>query len=260
MFREDVSNVTKIAEKKVKYLNENGTLKYTVLSMMGGFFVAIGSLFSYTVGGYLDGAHNPSAKIAMGMAFSIALCLVIFAGAELFTSNNMAMAIGYLDKKVTLINGIRIWIFCWLGNLLGSLLAAVMYVYSGAAAPEVQKLILKISESKMNTPVDQLFIKAIFCNILVCLGVWCAYKMKTESGKFLMIFLCVFAFFTAGFEHSVANMGLLAMALLFPHGAGITLGGYAYNLGIATLGNIIGGALFIGAVYYFVSPEYKKDK
>lgn len=255
MFREDVDNVTKIAEKKVKYLKKNGPLKYLVIAMMGGFFVTIGTIFSYTIGGLLDAAHNPAGKIGMGLAFSLALCLIIFAGAELFTSNNMAMAVGYLDKKVTLINGLKIWGFCWIGNLFGSVIAAAMYVYSGAASPAIQEVILKISESKMNTPVDQLFIKAILCNLMVCIGVWCAYKMKTESGKFIMILLCVMAFFTAGFEHSVANMGLLSMALLIPHGAGITIGGFFYNLGIATIGNIIGGGLLVGALYHYVSTN-----
>lgn len=255
MFREDVSNVTKIAEKKVKYLKENGPLKYLVIAMMGGFFVTIGTIFSYTIGSLLDGAHNPVGKIGMGMAFSIALCLIVFAGAELFTSNNMAMTIGYLDKKVTMINALKIWVYCWIGNLIGSAVAAVMYVYSGAATEEIQKLILKFSEIKMNTPMDQLFIKAILCNLMVCLGVWCAYKMKTESGKFIMMLLCVLAFFTAGFEHSIANMGLLSMALLFPHGAGITLGGFFYNLGVATIGNIIGGGLLVGGLYHYVSTN-----
>ncbi|MGL4774246.1 MAG: formate/nitrite transporter family protein [Clostridium sp.] len=259
MYREDVSNVTKIAEKKVKYLKENGALKYSVLSMMGGFFVTIGTIFAYTIGGFTDAAHNPAAKIGMGVTFSIALCLVVFAGAELFTSNNMAMAVGYLDKKVTIPNALKLWVVCWVGNLIGSLVAAVMYVYSGAATPQIQELVLKIAESKMNTPVEQLFIKAILCNILVCLGVWCAYKMKTEFGKFIMMLLCVTTFFAAGFEHSIANMGLFGIALLIPHGAGVSLAGLAYNLSIATIGNIIGGAFFVGAIYHYVSPGYKKE-
>ncbi len=104
-----------------------------------------------------------------------------------------------------------------------------------------------------------LFIKAIFCNMLVCLAVWCGSKMKTESGKLVMIFWCIFVFVLCGFEHSVANMTILASGLLDPNEvAGLSIGGYVYNLAIVTVGNMIGGIALVAWPYYMIQKNTGK--
>lgn len=97
--------------------------------------------------------------------------------------------------------------------------------------------------------------RGILCNILVCVAVWCGFKCKSEAGKLIMIFWCLFVFITAGFEHSIANMTLLTVGLLEPSTYAVTLGGFAYNLLVVTLGNMIGGILFVAVPYCIIAKQ-----
>ncbi len=108
---------------------------------------------------------------------------------------------------------------------------------------------------KMSVEPLPLFMRAILCNILVCLAVWCGIKMKTETGKLIMTFWCLITFFTAGFEHSVANMSLMMIGLLNPAQYDISIGGYAYNLAVVTIGNMVGGILFLAVPYFLIGKE-----
>jgi nitrite transporter NirC len=123
----------------------------------------------------------------------------------------------------------------------------------GSFAP-VNAFVQKVVATKMNLPWEQLLWRAILANWLVCLAVWMAARVKSETARILLIWWCMFTFITSGYEHSIANMCALLLGLLVPHGEAITWGGYGYNLGLATLGNVIGGALFVGGLYWIGSP------
>ena len=111
--------------------------------------------------------------------------------------------------------------------------------------------------TKMSLPVSELFFRGLFCNILVCLAVWCSFRCKDDVSKLIMIFWCLFIFITCGFEHSVANMTLLTIALLAPGTSAVSVSGYIYNIGIVTLGNMVGGILFVAIPYYLISKNKK---
>jgi nitrite transporter NirC len=109
----------------------------------------------------------------------------------------------------------------------------------------------KLVEAKMNLPAEQLFWRAVLANWLVCLGVWMAARVKDDTARLLMVWWCMFTFVSCGYEHSVANMCGLLLGLLLPHqGLAITWQGYAYNLGLATVGNVIGGTVFVAGMYW----------
>jgi nitrite transporter len=111
----------------------------------------------------------------------------------------------------------------------------------------------------MNLPPEQLFWRAVLANWLVCLAVWMAARIKSETARILMIWWCMFTFITCAFEHSVANMCGLLLGLMLPHeGFQISWAGYGYNLGLATLGNIVGGAVFVAGVYWLGSPKARE--
>ena len=113
----------------------------------------------------------------------------------------------------------------------------------------------------MNLPAEQLILRAILANWFVCLGVWMAARVKSETAKILLIWWCMFTFITSGYEHSIANMCGLMLGLLLPHeGMNISLGGYGYNLALSTFGNIIGGALFVAGMYWMGSPEAREQQ
>lgn len=126
---------------------------------------------------------------------------------------------------------------------------------AGLARGPVGQFILSASATKMSLPIHELIVRGILCNLLVCLAIWCSFKMKEETGKLIMIFWCLFAFITTGFEHSVANMTLLSIGLFIPHTAAVSLSGFIYNLSFVTLGNMIGGALVLAIPYYLISKE-----
>jgi nitrite transporter NirC len=117
-----------------------------------------------------------------------------------------------------------------------------------------QTFVLNTAAAKMSLPFGTLLVRGILCNWLVCLAVWCAQRTQSETAKLVMIFWCLFAFIGAGFEHSVANMTLLGIALFLPHGAAIGWEGFVNNLVPVTLGNVIGGVAFVAGSYWLASP------
>src|SRR5262249_8007249 len=152
------------------------------------------------------------------------------------------------------------WFWTWVGNLAGSVLLAWMVIRTGLFdADPVKGFVLGLVEKKMNLPPEQLFWRAGLANWLAGLGVWMAARIKSETARVLMIWWCMFTFITSGFEHSIANMCGLMLGLLLPHGEAITWGGYAYNLGLATLGNAVGGAVFVAALYWIGSPKAREQ-
>ncbi|KZL92751.1 nitrite transporter NirC [Clostridium magnum DSM 2767] len=227
----------------------------TIASALAGMFVGFGIILIFTVGGLLSSVNAPATKMPMGFSFEIALSLVLAAGSELFTGNNMIMPIGAIEKKVSWSSVWDIWIFSYIGNVLGSVVLAALYVQSGLWRGTTAEFILKTSAAKMTAPYMELFVRGILCNILVCLVVWCFFKLKDEAAKLIMVFWCLFAFITSGFEHSVANMTLLSIALMIPHNVPVSLNGFMYNLTAVSLGNIVGGMLFVGIAYWYISNK-----
>lgn len=250
MFQEEFSAAASAARGKADFLKRN-PLGYFVASMLAGVFVGFGVLLAFTIGGLLEGASYT--KILMGVSFGVALSLVVMAGAELFTGNNLVMAAGCWKRTVKLGEAALLWAVCWLGNLAGSVLLALLYWGTGLGGGAVGEFIASGAAAKMTAGTIELFLRGVLCNMLVCLAVWCGFRCKSESGKLIMIWWCLFAFITTGFEHSVANMTLLTVSLLSPCGQAVTFGGWVYNLLVVTLGNMAGGILFLALPYHLIS-------
>lgn len=258
MYREELNMIAGTAKKKTKMLKKTPS-KYALSCILGGVYVAFGTMLSYSIGAGLEASGSAySYKIAMGLSFGIALCLLVFAGGDLYTSNNLVMTVGASEKETTWVDAFKLWGFCWIGNLIGSVIAAWMFVNGGLISDTTGEFIAHYVEMKTSLPISQMIIRGILCNILVCLASWCSYKLKNEAAKLLMIAWCVFAFFTAGYEHSVANMGLFSIGLMIPQGAGLAIGKVISSLFFVTIGNTIGGAIVVGLSYVFMTN--KEDK
>lgn len=253
MFKDELKAVANTGKSKVNLL-KNNKLGYMVSSILAGLYIGLGIMLIFSIGGILTNGGSPATKIGMGASFGVALSLVIFAGAELFTGNNFVMTVASLDCSVSWGETIKVWIAAFVGNLIGSVIGAWAFVMAGLATGPVGEFIAKTSTVKMTMGAPELFMRGVLCNILVCLAVWCSIKLKSESGKLIMVFWCLFVFITAGFEHSVANMTLLAIGLLSPQGMAITIGGFIYNIGIVTLGNLVGGIL-LAICYHIISKN-----
>ena len=254
MFTETKNLLSEVAVKKVNFY-KSGIIKYLIASMWAGAYVGFGIFLIMTIGGLGSESNFPFTKMLMGLSFGIALSLVIMAGSELFTGNNMILTVGALDKKVTWKDSANIWIWSFIGNAIGSTLLGLLLSLTNVAATPTGAFILKTAATKMNGDFIPLLVNGILCNLLVCLAVLCSIKMKSESGKLIMVFWCLFAFITSGFEHSVANMTIFATALFMPHPETVSLMGVFQNMIPVTLGNFIGGALLLGASYFYMGKE-----
>jgi len=204
---------------------------HLVRSMLAGMYVGAAIALIFTVGGTLSQGSPGAVRLLMGVCFGGALTIVIFAGSELFTGSNLVLTLGVLTKKARPADLVSNWVWTWIGNLAGSVLLAWMVIRSGVFDVDpVKSFVLGLVEKKMNIPAEQLLWRAVLANWMVCLGVWMAARIKSDTAKVLMIWWCMFTFITCGYEHSVANMFGLMLGVLLPHGEGISLVGYGYNL------------------------------
>ena len=264
MYEEVIGKISGAAEGKVA-LFDRSKARYLTSSMLAGFYVGLGILLIFTIGSLLAGTvMGPFTKICMGLFFGIALSLVIMAGSDLFTGNNLIMTVGLCEKRCTWTDTLKIWGSSYVGNFVGSVLLAWLFVQTGHAHAAdgslnaVGNFFVKVSSGKMNAPWMELFVRGILCNILVCLAVFCGIKMKEETAKLIMIFWCLFAFITCGYEHSIANMTLLTVGLLVNTGSAavdtVTMGGLADNLIPVTLGNMVGG-IALALAYRYINSK-----
>lgn len=235
--------------------------KTFVLALLAGGYIAMGSLLALVVGGAMPGlaASNPGLqKFFFGAVFPLGLILCAVAGAELFTGNTAYFIPSVLSKRMSFKVPLKNWGIVYFGNFIGSLIVAYFLVYlSGALmnSPSVDSAI-NIAIAKTSNPFYKTFLKGIACNWMVALAMWLAYASKDIASKVLGIWFPVMAFVAMGFEHCVANMFFIPVAIF--HGADISWFDFIVkNLIPATLGNIVGGALFVGTAYWYVYDKKK---
>lgn len=218
-------------------------------------------------------------KVLAGAVFGTGLMLVLIAGGELFTGNTMIL-VGVLDKKVSIKAMLKNWFFVYVGNFIGSIFIAYMINESGLFSSGDSMLgavTIKIAAYKVGLTFTQGLFLGIMCNWLVCLAVWMAYGAKDMTGKILAIFFPIWLFITSGFEHCVANMYYIPAGILAKNNESLTdaaavLGVtpeklnhlnwetfFTGNLIPVTLGNIIGGGVFVGAAYWYVYIRNSKS-
>lgn len=254
MYQQEFIAVANAAKNKVSFLKEN-FLGYFLSSILAGIFIGFGVTLAFSIGGMLNG--EPYSKVVMGLSFGVALSLVVMAGAELFTGNNLVMTAGALKGSVSWGEVMKLWGVCYIGNWVGSILLAVLFWGTGIPTGAIGEFIAQSAATKMSIEPIPLFLRGLLCNILVCLAIWSTFRCKSESGKLIMILWCIFAFFTVGFEHSVANMSVLTIGVLAPFEEAISMGGYFYNLIVVTLGNMVGGIVFTAMPYFIIAKDKK---
>lgn len=237
-------------------------LQQIVLGIMAGMFIAFGGAASGVASHSI--ADAGLAKFVSGAIFPTGLILVVICGAELFTGNCL-MVVPLMDKKITIKDMIRNWIVVYFSNFIGSVLIAFLVFKAGVFGMSAGKLggvVIKVASTKASLPFWTAFSSAILCNVLVCLGVWGAAAAKDVIGKIAIAWFPVMAFVVCGFEHCVANMYFLTAGIFaksnpaFVQASGLSPekiingAGIINNLIPVTLGNIVGGAIFIGFMYY----------
>ena len=250
--KEVISIVNKLALNKGDYKIS----KTLILAFLAGAYIAFGGLLALIVGGGTPGiaASNPGiTKFLFGATFPIGLILVVVVGAELFTGNNAYFIPNLISKKQGFQALLKNWGLVYVGNFIGAVFVAYVithltHIVSGSP---FQDAVHKVAIGKTSHTFLVTFLKGIGANWLVCLAVWQGMAAKDTTGKMLAIWLPVMAFVTMGFEHSIANMYFIPLAIF--EGADITWATFIVkNLIPATLGNIVGGVLFVGLPYGYL--------
>lgn len=222
-----------------------------MLGLLAGVFIAFGAMLATEV--LTDPVLGTGlSRWVAGIAFSLGLILVVVAGAELFTGNNL-IVMAWADGKVSTGRLLRAWSIVWAANFAGALAAAWAVWLSGvygAGEGSVAATAIRIAETKAALSPVEAVMRGILCNALVCLAVWLAMASHTVTDRILAVIFPVAAFVAMGFEHSVANMYFIPVGWL--HGAAVSLGGAAANLLWVTLGNLIGGSVFVAGVYWAI--------
>jgi formate/nitrite transporter len=246
------------------------TVALIVLGLLAGAFIALGAVFMTVV---LTGAGELPwgvARLLAGLVFSLGLILVIVGGAELFTGDSL-MIVACASQRITLGRLLRAWSLVYVGNIGGAMGTAALVFLAGQhefAGGAVGKTALAIASAKAALPAIQLFFLAVLCNVLVCLAVWMSFGARSITDKVMVVIPPIAAFVAAGFEHSIANLYLLPYGLAIKTWAGpefwsaigqdaaaypaLSAANALHNIIFATIGNLAGGSLMVGAVYWFV--------
>ncbi len=246
-------------------------IRIFVLALLAGAFIALGALF-YTATVHDSVGTNPGLlRLVGGLVFSLGLILVVIAGAELFTGNNL-LVIACIDRRITLVQLLTNWSIVYIGNFVGALGVVVLVYLSNhwlGSGGLIGAKALMIANAKVNLSPVEAFSRGILCNILVCLAVWLCFAGHTVMDKIAAIIFPITAFVALGFEHSVANMYFIPAGMLLQHQADVVAvaqevapgldlsnldlsGLLLNNLLPVTLGNIVGGSVFVGIVYWFI--------
>jgi formate transporter len=246
---------------------ETSAQKTLSLAILAGAFISFGGIFATTTAAGSAGMPFGVAKLLTGLVFCLGLVLVIIAGAELFTGNNL-IVMAWASRKVSTQALLRNWLIVYLGNFVGSIGTALIvffseqYTFGGGVVGEAA---LKIAVGKVNLGFVQAVALGVLCNVLVCLAVWLTFSARTVMDKIMAVIFPVTAFVAAGFEHSIANMYFIPYGLLiklldptFAAGTGLDLTTLTWgrfltaNLLPVTIGNIVGGGVLVAAVYWSI--------
>jgi formate transporter len=243
------------------------TVTTFVLGVLAGAFIGLGAVLSTTIATGSSLGYGPTKWLA-GIGFSLGLILVVVAGAELFTGNNLVV-MSLVSRHITVGRLLRNWGIVYAGNLVGAL-SIVAMVWAAQwwkqAEGTVGATALATAAVKTSLPFGVVFVRGILANALVCLAVWLAAGSRSVLDKIVAIIFPIAAFVAAGFEHSVANMYFIPLGMAIKDQpdlaatsgvtraqfASLDVGGFLMNLTAATLGNIVGGAFLVGLVYWFV--------
>ena len=245
-------------------------IKMLILGAFAGMFIGFAGIASTTSSATIENASI--ARLVSACVFPAGMAMVLIAGSELFTGNNLIM-IAWLEKKIKLMDMLKNWFFVYIGNFIGASFVAVLVVYGhtpGLYDGKLAEKMVAAAQTRVVQTFPEAFIRGILCNILVCIAVWAAFAAKKVSGKLLMSFWPVMLFVLCGFEHSIADMYFGVAGLLTAQEYGIAAEGLTWgsfllkNLLPVTLGNLVGGAGIVSCGYWAMylkhTPGYVLDK
>ncbi|OSI16549.1 formate/nitrite transporter [Neisseria dentiae] len=229
---------------------KGSTLTLSLLGFLGGMYISLGYLAYIRVVGGMPHDWGSLAVFIGAAVFPIGLVCILIGGGELITGNMMVVLVAWLAKRISLAQWGRNWLIVTLANLVGAFFVAWFFGhYVGLTEGAVLEKTISVAEGKVAADFGRALVSGIGCNWMVCMGVWLCYGAHSFSGKILGIWFPVMIFVLVGFQHVVANMFVIPAAIWA--GADISWAQFGWNMVSVYLGNAIGGAVFVGAVYFY---------
>ena len=247
MYIEEIAKLGIAAGEKTEVCRKS-PVKYGLRSIQAGVFIVIATMLSQVINATFLTTSPAVGKLIGSIVFSIAIILVVFQGGELFTGNTMTITFGYLLEQCQLRDVLRIWLFNYIGNFIGAAGLSLLFVASGASRPILTEFYNSFFMDKISISPSELILRGILCNFLVCLAVWTGTRMKSESGKIIVIAGIITTFVICGFEHCIANMSTFTIGYLLLDG--VSLLTLLQHMFFVTVGNMIGG------IFLFALPMY----
>lgn len=257
---EALRKVEQLALKKHK-IYQQSVLRYLSRSMLASMFIGFGVIVAFKTGNYFFLEDSPLTYPMAALTFGAAIILISFGGGDLFTGDTFYYSYTALRKKLSWLETIKLWLLSYGGNILGAVAFAILIYTTGLFDDSnVNGFLLSVVEKKIHTPTMELFFRGVLCNWLVCLAFFIPMSLNGDGAKMFAMMLFVFCFFISGYEHSIANMCTFAIALVLNHPGTISFGGVMHNLIPVTIGNLIGGGVFMGYMYYYVNKPFMDEE
>ncbi|WP_252312194.1 formate/nitrite transporter family protein [Sinobaca sp. H24] len=259
MYKETIHTLNEQGASKSAMLKRS-PLVYLLSAVIAGSYVGIGALIMFSLGAPLYDVQSPILDLVVGSTFGIALIIILIGGSDLFTGNNMIMTTSTFSGGTTWKETLGVWGASYFGNAVGALLISLLVLGAGIFQEiPADHYMFSLAAEKISLPWSQLFFQGILCNWIVCLAIWLTLRTESDTAKIIMVLGVILAFVASGFEHSIANMSILGMAWLHDSYSILSFGDIIYNLIPVTIGNMIGGAIFVAGTYLLLNRDEMKD-
>jgi len=252
MTRSEIASIAAAAQRKAQFSTQQPG-RYMTRAAVAGCYIFVGTLISNLSSAWFYVDQPGIAKLLGSFTFATALILIVLLGSELFTGSNFVMGIGLYNETIRPTQAARLWAMCWIGNLVGILVMSALFAASGASRDLMSSYLALTVPAKLSGAWYTLLLKGALCNLCVCLGVLAGLKLKSETGKIIVIFLVIAAFILSGFEHSIANMAVFSLYAMLVDASLPTLSGIAGSMLWVTVGNLLGGAVLLALPIWFMA-------
>lgn len=256
MENNEIDAVAASAVRKADICN-NHLGQYIVLSILAGFYIIVATILSNMTAAVLLGTYPQWGRLLSSFLFAIAIVLVVFMGGELFTGNNFVMAIGVYRGRVSVKDMLKVWVISYIGNFVGAFILGALFVYSGTSHQLLVDYYNSFIYGKLEISAMEMVVRGILCNFLVCLAVFTGTKLKSESGKLVIMFFVIMTFVLSGFEHCIANMGTFSIGYMLLGDIGTA--NVIKSMVFVTIGNILGGAVLFGLPLYYTNKKFEQE-
>ncbi|WP_079505660.1 formate/nitrite transporter family protein [Mesobacillus jeotgali] len=255
-----LQEVEKLALKK-QMIFKQSKIRYLARAALASMFIGFGVIVAFKTGNPFYVEHSPFAYPIAAITFGAAIILIAYGGGDLFTGNTFYYTFAALRKKMAWLNVGKMWIYSYIGNIIGAAAFAFLIYTTGLFDDHsVNGFLLSVAEKKTTAPTIELFFRGILCNWLVCLAFFLPMAMKGDGAKMFAMVFFVYCFFISGYEHSIANMCTFAISMVLEDRQSVTFAGVIHNLIPVTIGNLIGGGIMMGWMYYYANQPFFEEK